>query len=152
MSGEQPPDPVGAFVLKTLFRLEVIEAALELEKATRLLLKKAAAAGVDEDRPAAIRHLLLHEITRSVDLHELEHVAADGRLIGVITAMRRQSDAPPPFDVQVHLKPGGTIDLSSLTNRLSCGYGYLRLPGSTEHGFAATLEALRDRLAGVTPF
>jgi hypothetical protein len=121
-------------------RLEVIEATLTIDKAV-------AAGVVDEARGDSMRRVLVHEIARAVDLTGLEHVDADGKLIGVVVGMERAREEIALFDdIEVRLEPGGLLDRWSLIERTFHDFGYLRLPGSAASGLPAPIQALRSRL------
>jgi hypothetical protein len=136
-SDRSPPPP--APVPDARARLEVIEATLTIEKAV-------AAGVVDQASSDSMRLMLLNQIIRSIDLIGLEHCDAKGSLIGIIADVGRKPEAESLFDLWVHLDRGEDIELWRLGGWSFYGFGFLRLPGSTATGLAATLEALRSRV------
>jgi hypothetical protein len=128
-----PPAPVP----DARARLEVIEATLTIEKAV-------AAGVVDQASNDSMRLMLLNQIIRSIDLIGLEYCVANGKT-GVIVDMVRLPGNTVE-DAFVRLDHGEVIALWHVAGESFYGLGFLRLPGSTKDGIAATIEAARARL------
>jgi hypothetical protein len=94
-------------------------------------------------RPVDERQILLLRVIDSIDLVGLES-SRDGKLMGVIQQVRE-------YEVSVEMQNGRSIASDLLVSLLAHEEGFLRLPGSTETGLAATIEALRARIGAEVP-
>jgi hypothetical protein len=129
-----------------LFRLDVIGAARTLEKA------RDAGLVADVGNPSGIQIVLLQQVIDAVDLAGLEYVLRGGHPGRTIVGVEKEPENQAPFDIVVRLTSGEGISMPEFILALRHAGGFLRLPGSTMHGFAATIETLRDRLDGGVPF